>query len=214
MDFSEEQVDQLVEAFKGLGVKPKTDSAEDLKAWMAGMVAAGGIGAHTVTTPSPMHFPSSHSIDRSASPIGAHTPYSIHIPKIAFFSGGPKETDYDLWKFEVQGLLNDHLYSHEQILQAIRRSVKGDAARILVNMGHEVSVNDILHKLDACFGMVLEGQSILAEFYNAPQKVGEDVAYFANRLESLIHTAVRLGKVASNSVNEMLVSALQAGGIT
>ncbi len=106
----------------------------------------------------------------SAAAPHSHVPF---CPKISFFSGGPKETEYDIWRYEVLGLVADHLCSEEQILQAIRRSVKGEAARILMRMGHAIKVHTILAKFDACFGLVQEGQSVLAAFYNCKQANGE-----------------------------------------
>ncbi len=138
-------------------------------------------------------------------------PFGPFGPKLSYFSGGPKETEYDLWRYEVQGLLANHLCSEEQVLHAIRRSVKGDAARILKRMGHRITVKDVLTKCYACYGLVQEGQSILAAFYSCKQLEGETVSLFATRLEDLLDRAVQVGKVAHESQNEMLVSALWAG---
>ncbi len=143
----------MLESFRALGVKPKADTPEDLKNWLA---TAGG----RATDPVP------------AVPL-SHRPY---FPKLSMFSGGPKDTEYDLWKYEVEGLKADRLCSDEHVLQAIRRSVRGEAARTLVRMGHTVTVESVLAKFDACFGLVQEGQSVLAEFYSSKQAVGESVS--------------------------------------
>ncbi len=80
-----------------------------------------------------------------------------------------------------------------------------------MRMGHMISVKEILAKFDACFGLVQEGQSILAAFYGCKQGEGEKVSLFAARLGDLLGRAIQVGKVHPTMQNEMLVSALRGG---
>lgn len=43
MEFTPEEGEQLLEAFKALGVKPKADTPEDLQRWMAEHLQARGM---------------------------------------------------------------------------------------------------------------------------------------------------------------------------
>ncbi|MES9884870.1 MAG: hypothetical protein ABW185_28830 [Sedimenticola sp.] len=194
VEYSEDEVKALVESFKAIGVKPKADTPEALKAWMTDLVASGRISSKVDPTPH----------------LGPTPPYA-YVPKLSYFSGTSKDTDYDIWKYEVQSMSNDHLYSESIVMQAIRRAVKGEAARVLMHMGFSRSVREILDKFDSCFGFVQEGQTILAAFYNARQAEGEDVATFATKLEHMCNKAMRLGKVHPSQVDEMLKSALRTG---
>ncbi len=58
-------------------------------------------------------------------------------PRIAMFSGDeptPKgEVSFEVWKYEVKCLQRDRLHSDTVISQAIRRSLKGIASRILLS---------------------------------------------------------------------------------
>ncbi|MES9879827.1 MAG: hypothetical protein ABW185_03010 [Sedimenticola sp.] len=195
LEYSDEEVKALVDSFKALGVKPKADTPEDLKAWMSDLVASGMLKGPKVE-PFPHITP---------------PPPPTYLPKISYFSGTSKDAEYDLWKYEVLGLVNGHAYPEFSILQIIRRAVKGEAARVLMNMGLDITVKEVLYKFDSCFGFVQEGQTILASFYNARQSTTEDVATFANRLEDMVSKAVVVGKVNPSQTNEMLTSALKAG---
>lgn len=194
MEFTEEEVNEMVASFKALGVKPKAETPDALKAWLASEAASLG---HASGFPPPS--------------FGVPPPIGHFGPKLSYFSGGPKDTEYDIWRYEVQGLVTGHMCPEEQLMHSIRRSVKGEAARILMRMGHMISVKDVLAKFDACFGLVQEGQSILAAFYGCKQGEGEKVALFAARLEDLLGRAIQVGKVHPTMQNEMLVSALRAG---
>lgn len=88
--------------------------------------------------------------------------------RISFFSGEEKDS-YDLWKYEVICLMKES-HSEQSILQAIRRSVKGEAAKVIMRLGVGANVQEILSKLDSIYGNVLEKEDILAEFYSAKQR--------------------------------------------
>ena len=85
---------------------------------------------------------------------------TARAPKMPSFSGDepPQKGDvtYQEWRFEVGCLLNDDgiPVSHNQLVQAMRRSLRGTASKLLIPLGENASVEDILHKLDVMFGDV------------------------------------------------------------
>lgn len=191
-DFTEEEVNKMVESFKQLGVKPKAGSAEDLRNWMLGVVASGELGDVKV-------------------PIDVKGNTYRPPPRISLFSGTAKDTAFDLWKYEVNCLISENTYSPEEILLAIRRSVKDNAARVLMHMGKGVTVQNIITKFDSVFGSIDRGQSLLSAFYSAKQEVSEDVTTFASRLEDLLSKAVEAGYVKPTDTNSMLCSSFYTG---
>ncbi|XP_062606590.1 paraneoplastic antigen Ma3 homolog [Saccostrea cucullata] len=122
--------------------------------------------------------------------------------RISVFSGDEKDS-YELWKYEVVCLMKES-HSEESILQAIRRSVKGEAAKVIMRLGVGVSVQEILCKLDSIYGNVLEKEDILAEFYSAKQKDDETCSAWSCRLEDILCKAMKMGKVQNSAANEML----------
>lgn len=80
----------------------------------------------------------------------------------------------------------DGNYSEPLLMQAIRRSLKGNAGEVLLNLGGEVTTEEVLAKLDLVFGNVLPAEAILESFYKARQEEGESVASWACRIEDLV----------------------------
>ena len=69
-------------------------------------------------------------------------------PRLSNFNGSTQKnsTPYDVWRYEVTCLLAEHLYSTESILEAVRRSVRGGAERVLMRLGPRGDIRDILQK--------------------------------------------------------------------
>ena len=63
---------------------------------------------------------------------------------------------------------------------------------------------DVIMRLgDSIYGNVLDHEDALAEFYSAQQKDDESCSAWSFRLEKILNTAVRLGKVSTRSTNGM-----------
>ncbi|XP_052809305.1 paraneoplastic antigen Ma3-like [Mya arenaria] len=133
---------------------------------------------------------------------------SPFIPKLPFFSGDepvPKtECTFVEWRYEVKCLISEPDIHEHYLLQAIRRSVRGTARRLLIPLGENATVTDILEKLDAMFGDVSTHGMIMQEFFNAIQRVDENVTSFACRLETLLQTAIENGHMSPQSKNDLL----------
>jgi len=83
-------------------------------------------------------------------------------------------------------------------LPAIRKSVKGTAADVLLNLGERVSPDEIVNKFEVIFGNVLSVEALLEEFYTARQSDTEMVAEWSCGLESLLAKARQRGASLSN----------------
>ena len=97
------------------------------------------------------------------------------------------EATFDLWKYEVECLVKDKVYSEETIRRLIRTSHRGEAAHVLKRLGPQASVEIILNKFTAAYGIVETGEETVAEFYSACQRDTEDVSAWSCRLEDLLN---------------------------
>ena len=130
------------------------------------------------------------------------------FPKFAVFSGEeprPKnEATFEEWRYEVNCTRSDHIYPDQAIAQAIRRSLKGQAKKVLLPMGTSSTVQEIIERLEGVFGNVAAGESVMQEFYTATQKSDESVTAWGLRLEEIIQKAVDKGHVKQEETNNML----------
>lgn len=179
MDPVTEDDRKLLQAFHSLTVQPKIETTEDLVAFMKVMGkdldhgARGGPGA----TPK---LPSS----------GSH-----HFPRISTFYGEDNkgEVSWPTFKFEVDALMSEKIFSEEQILLGIRRSVKGNASDILRRLGTGVSIYEMLEKLESTFGNIESVEVLLRHFYACQQDPHESVISYASRLEEIAARTVAVG---------------------
>ena len=133
---------------------------------------------------------------------------TFYFPKFSIFSGEdprPKtESTFEEWKYEVSCLRKDKIYSDTVIGQAIRKSLKGQAKKVLLPMGSGATVEEILERLEGVFGNVATSMSILQEFYSVSQKIDESVAAWGLRLEEILQRAIEKGQVRQEDRDEML----------
>ena len=123
--------------------------------------------------------------------LGVGEPQIIRVeqtPKLTAFTGG--SDDFDAWEYEVQGLLADGRHEEATLREAVRKSLKGDAARVLRSLGRSPSVTQILDKLRGIYGPVDTGSDLLERFCRQVQGGNETVSDWGCRLERLM-TQVR-----------------------
>lgn len=60
----------------------------------------------------------------------------------------------------------NELYKLEIIFYVIRRSFKGEVSRVVMYLGVGVFTRLILDKFDSIYGIVVEREDILVEFYS------------------------------------------------
>ena len=120
-------------------------------------------------------------------------------PKLSVFAGDqdfPGAVEYQLWRHEVNCLMEEGLYSNNAIRLAVRRSLQKEAALLSKRLGSKATLTDILGELEKNFGVVQNEENALDEFRKAKQGLGESVTSWALRLEELIDQVGRQGIVA------------------
>ena len=179
MEISEEDK-KLLAAFHSLTVKPKVETTEDLLSFMKHMGKelekneASGTGAIPKETVIP----------------GKH-----HYPRISTFFGEENkgEVSWPTFKFEVEALQTEKVFTEEQILLGIRRAVKGNASDVLRRLGIGVGIKQVMDKLQSTFGSIESQETILRKFYACQQQPSESVVTYASRVEEMFQRAVALG---------------------
>ena len=127
------------------------------------------------------------------------SPFSGEDPK-------PKsESSFEEWKYEVDCIREDKVYSPTIIAQAIRKSLRGQAKRVIVPLGVLASLDDIMDRLENVFGNVASGHSILKEFYTATQTETETSSAWGSRLEEIYQRAIDKGKAREEDKNSALI---------
>jgi hypothetical protein len=187
--------------------KPPVDIAKlvlqlkSLKAEQLAEVAAAGSWVSGVK-------PEPHPPDPGASNIFSQLSGFANVPRLPFFSGdagGKSEVGYEQWRCEVQSLNNLNV-QHSAILQAARRSLRGTAATILLQLGDNATVSNMLEKFSLFFGNVLTVEQMYGKFYVAEQTKTEDVASWALRVEDLLsELAKKDPSVADPSTKEKML---------
>lgn len=139
-------------------------------------------------------------------------------PRISQFSGDAgKDVSYAQWQFEVRGLQRDGNYSEALMLQAVRRSLRGTATEVLLHLGEDVKLNNVVSKFNLVFGNILPADTILEQFYTARQRDTETAATWACRLEDLMaqlrvkDAMVTAGDTAKSMLHSKFYSGLRSG---
>ena len=132
------------------------------------------------------------------------------VPRLPVFTGEEKDVPFEQWEFEVLCLIKEE-WREEEVKLLIRRSLKGQASRTLMNLGTEATVTQILNKFRSVFGPVLSTSSVMAQFYSLRQSDTEDVGSFSARLENCAHQALQLGRVKQTELDSLLKEAFSSG---
>ncbi|XP_076469987.1 uncharacterized protein LOC143300276 [Babylonia areolata] len=197
---SEEEERTLEKIFTALGSRPKTDSKEALRQWMANVVAsqpwlsADMPSAESVKTSNQQQ--GHHEFADSEPPVAQHLAQPVisvvgRKPWLTKFGG---EEGYDLWRHQLLSLHREN-HSSQDIADAIRASLQGKAGSLLVSLGPDATVDEILTKLDSIYEQVDEDADVLAAFYSARQGQSETVADWSCRIEGLFSRVCRLSDI-------------------
>lgn len=194
-----DQYKELLATLDKMKITPKASNPQELTDWMKAFLEQQGKvkGEPGTTTPAAPHT----------------TPY---IPRISNFSGTSSvakgdNTTYDLWRYEVRCLMNEKTHSVDAIRQAIRRSLKGEAGRVVMHLGENADIAQIIQKMDSVYGYIDEKESVMSEFYSSRQKPEEDVASWSCRLEDILDRAIKIKKVHPSEADSMLHDMLWKG---
>ena len=135
-----------------------------------------------------------------------------HVGKayVGPFSGSgtqptPKhENTYEVWRLEVKSLMSRGCYSDIAIVQAIWKSLRGQARNVLFTLGSSAKAVDILERLESVYGNVASGEAVLQEFYTVHQEKEESVTDWGLRLEQILQRAIEKGHVTEERKDQML----------
>jgi hypothetical protein len=154
---------KFLEALKMLGIDTKIETPQDL------MKIAQAFG--TVKMEQPQH------VLHKATEVKVGYQY----PKLSVFYGdvGKGELNWNTLKYEVEATIKSNVFKAEQILLGVRRAVKGSAGDVIRRLGSDVTLDQVLEKLDNTYGSIESRESIMRKFYSTQQQLGESVASFA-----------------------------------
>lgn len=198
-----EQYQKLIDTLETLEVVPKADNILEFEAWMNSYLESKG--EKVIKTEPEEKGPTETEKSRK---------YIIQPPRFSIFTGNDKkgsETTFDLWLYEVQCAMQDKTHSEEDITQAVRRSLRGEAGRVIMNLGPDANLKKILSKLTSVYGDIQERESILQEFYGTKQGKDEDVSTWSCRLENIMQKAIKIGAVNPAMADGMLHDMLYKG---
>ena len=136
------------------------------------------------------------------------TPPSCHFSWLK--EPAKEETSYEVWQYEVKCLQKSDLPEH-MLLHSIRTSLRGAARDMLIPLGEDASVNDVIGKLDDFYGNVSSAETILQSFYSDNQKEDESVATFGSHLEQTLSKAIRYGHMELAARDSLLRSKFWTG---
>ena len=105
------------------------------------------------------------------------TTHLLHTPKILTFSGDGKDSEstFDSWKFEIFTLLREGTYSEHTIATDAKKSLRGEASKLVQRLGVSVKIHEMLDRLQLMYGWV-DTSDLLAEFHKATQELNESVS--------------------------------------
>jgi hypothetical protein len=196
---------KLLQAIKAMGIKPKTDTPQDfersMKEYFRQKEEFDDKKQHSLTLPPDVR------------PKEKIQPAPYQPPKINIFtgSGNKSESTYELWRYDIECLLGDKSIYKDTIHTAIRRSLRGQAGAVVMRLGPEASIEELLHKLDSIYGNAPNRVDILKELYGAEKRNNEDVISWSCRFEDIMGRARDMGAIHPSEVKWMLHDILWNG---
>nr|KAG5689741.1 hypothetical protein BaRGS_009775 [Batillaria attramentaria] len=201
--------------FAQLGAKPKVKNKEELETWMEDYIRAKhSTFKQEPRSPGAAHTPAATLTTGSLSADRGNNPNQpiIHIgrkPWLAKFTG-ENAADYRLWRHQLTSLLTEN-HTERDIKDAIRASLHGKAGLVTVRMGPDVTISDIIAKMDSIYGQINSEADVLAAFYGARQEATETVAEWGCRVESLLDEVKQQRVQLQRPSDEMLRTVLWTG---
>lgn len=117
----------------------------------------------------------------------AAPPTTVVQPRLPLFSGDNNkgEVNFIQWKYHLKCLTQESSIPVHNIMQAIRLSVRGTAADVLMYLGEEADPSSVLNKFETIFGSALSSDQLLMQLFNAKQQVDESVIAWSCRLQQM-----------------------------
>lgn len=192
--FTADETTELVSVFEEMGVNPRVTSAADMEAWMQTYLTEHGKLPVQAEPPQPAQAP-------PATTVRVEMPPSKLLS--SYFSGSTKDTSYDLWRYEVDCLIADPSHNSAQALHAVRKSLRGEAARASMRLGTQATLVQLLAKLASMFGDSAKKSKVMKEFYGSAQRPDEDVMAWSYRLEGMADRAKSLELIFDEDLDEL-----------
>ena len=114
-------------------------------------------------------------------------------------------------RYNIECLLRDKSILKDTIHTATRRPPRGQADAVVMRLGPEPSIEDILHKWDSTYGNAANTVDILKELYGAEQPNDEDVISWSCHLEDIMGRTKHMGAIHPSEVKRMLHDILWNG---
>lgn len=186
---------KLLETIRFLELRPKIESPEDMDR------ISEAFGGKRREQQEPKKEPKDRHDDRHEDeerdddrPILAPRPGNQY-PKLGNFFGeeGKGDVSWKTFKYEIEALRSQEFFTPEQIAIGIRRATKGAASDKVRRMGPEVSLDEMMKKLERDYGNIESKETILMKFYTCSQKSNETLESYSSRAEELFEQAISLG---------------------
>lgn len=136
------------------------------------------------------------------------TQFSSNPPKIPSFSGDEPinkgEVPYVIWRYEVQCMMNNPEISATNLLYTVRSSLRGSARMMVIPLGQESTLVQIMDRLDCMFSDASTKEDLMTEFFNSSQAADESVTSYACRLETLLQAIINKGQLPGVARNDIL----------
>lgn len=144
-----------------------------------------------------------------------YIPQNFNFPKLPIFSGlevpQKGEVTYEVWSLEVKCLRHIQELPEYSLLQSIRNSLRGSARDVIIPLGENATVDQILDKLEGFYGIVSTGATLMQTFYNDFQKESESIVTYGTRLEQTLSRAVTHGHIEIAAKDSILRSKFWTG---
>ena len=128
--------------------------------------------------------------------------------KMSMFSGEQKpkggEVLFEVWKHEINCLQTDENCSPQALARLVRRSLRGEAGQMILNMGVETTVEKIVDKLEGFYGTVESGAVLLQQLYSSRQGTDESVTAYSARLQLAIDKVEQRRGISPSAKDETL----------
>ena len=128
--------------------------------------------------------------------------------RLSLFSGDlrPKggEVPFEIWKNEVECLAGEEGCNADTLSRIVRRSLRGEAAQLVLHLRVDATVHDIVAKLEGFYGTVESGAVLLQQLYSSKQGAGESVTAYSARLQLLIDRAEQRNGISRAAKDETL----------
>lgn len=140
-----------------------------------------------------------------------------HVPFLPIFSGtdkenlGKSEVSFEYWSHMVNGIVTDGGYSTALIRQAIRKSLRGEAAQVLLQIPSDTDTSKIISTLGEYYGKVVSKETSWQLFFSAAQLPKESVVSWKSRLEGLMYRATLTEELCSSEREERLKNQFWSG---